>query len=109
MHSIPRSVLAVLQASALAACAGVQVRSVGTNTGQPAFDLTGPSLDPLVAEAQRLCPQGHAVMRQWQRTNRPAGAGDATTNWAYATGVLSYDLQPEQARMSIVCRAAGPA
>jgi hypothetical protein len=89
----------------LSGCAGVQVRSVGTNTGQAAYDLSGPTLDELAAEAQRLCPQGYAVLRQWQRTNRAPGEADAAGGWVYRSGVFSYDLQPEQAQMSIACKA----
>ncbi len=104
MKSIIRIGLLVLSAGA-AGCAGVQVHSVGTNTGQAAYDLVGPSLDILATEAVRLCPQGHAVMRQWQRSNRPADASDASATWALGVAALSYYQQPDQAQMSIACRA----
>ncbi len=100
-----RIVLGALSATALAACTSVQVRSVATNTGDLAFDLTGSSIATLTEQAAHLCPQGYAVMRQWQRTNAPTGGADAPPNWVLSTGVLSYDLQPDQAQMSIVCRA----
>jgi hypothetical protein len=109
VESAVRIVLLALAASA-AGCAGVQVRSVGTNTGQSAFDLTGPNLAVLGTEAGRLCPLGYAVMRQWQRSNRPPEAADASasagaaSNWVFSAGVLSYDLQPDQAQMSIACK-----
>jgi hypothetical protein len=83
----------------------VQVRSVATNTGDLAFDLSGSSIAALAEQATRLCPQGYAVMRQWQRSNMPTGGADAPPNWALSTGLLSYDLQPDQAQMSIACRA----
>lgn len=105
MATCHRIVLAAGVAAVLAGCGTVQVRGVGTDTGQPAFDLTGPSLGALKTQAERLCPQGHAVLRQWQRGNASAGDGDALTDWLLATAVLSYDLQPAQAQMSIVCRA----
>ena len=102
----PLRVVAVgLCAAALCGCGAVQVRSVGTNTGQAAFDLVGPSLQVLGAEAARLCPQGHAVMRQWQRSTIATGQGDGTASASIAMVALSYDLQPDQAQMSIVCRA----
>jgi len=104
MKSIIRVGLLALSASA-AGCAGVQVHSVGTNTGQAAYDLSGPNLETLAAEAERLCPQGHAVMRQWQRINRPADASDASTISAQFAVAFSYDLQPDQAQMSIACKA----
>jgi hypothetical protein len=101
---LPRSAFAVLTALAMSGCAVVQVRGVGTATGQPAYDLVGPSLESLSAEAVRLCPQGHAVMRQWQRGIQPVGAADPTQGWAAAASAFSYDLPPEQAQMSIVCQ-----
>ncbi len=100
-----RTAAVLLAACGLAACSVVQVRSVGTSTGQPAFDLVGPSLQALGAEAGRLCPRGHAVMRQWQRGNAPAGQGDGSASGAAVRVAFSYDLQPDQAQMSIVCRA----
>jgi hypothetical protein len=100
-----RIVLAALAAIAVSGCASVQVRSVATDTGQPAFDLVGPNLPALARQAAQLCPQGHAVLRQAQRSNLPAGDGDVATDWLLATGVFSYDLQPAQAQMSIACRA----
>jgi hypothetical protein len=88
----------------------VQVRSVGTNTGQAAFDLTGPTLAVLGEQAGRLCPQGYDIMRQWQRSNQPAdatatGASSAATATANLAWALSYDLQPDLAQMSIACKA----
>ena len=94
-----------LVASALTGCASVQVRSVATNTGQAAYDLRGPDLGALIAEAVRLCPQGHIALRQWGRSNRPVGESDPGTDWALRTAAFSYDLQPDQAQMSIACKA----
>lgn len=105
MATCHRIVLAASLATALAGCGSVQVRGVGTDTGQTAYDLSGPSLGALKTQAERLCPQGHAVLRQWQRGNAAAGDSDPMTDWLLATAVLSYDLQPAQAQMSIVCRA----
>ena len=100
-----RIVTGMWVAVAIAGCASVQVHGVGTNTGQAAFDLSGPDLGTLTAEAGRLCPQGHVVMRQWERGNRPAGDADAVANWFVRSGVLTYDVRPEQAQMSIACKA----
>ncbi len=44
-------------------------------------------------------------MRQWQRSNRPADASDASTSSAQVAAALSYDIQPDQAQMSIACKA----
>jgi hypothetical protein len=102
---LARLVLGVSSLAVLAGCASVQVHSVGTNTGQAAYDLSGPDLATLGAQAERLCPQGHEVMRQWQRSNVAAGTADAGTDWLLRTAALSYDLQPAQAQMSIACKA----
>ncbi len=104
MKSTFRIGLLALSAAA-AGCSAIQVRSVGTNTGQAAYDLTGPSLGSLAAEAGRLCPQGHAVLRQWQRSSRPADATDASMTSAQVAAAFSYDIQPDQAQMSIACKA----
>ncbi len=103
MPSTARFAFVALSAACLAGCASVQVRGVGTNTGWPAYDLTGPDIASLSTEALRLCPQGHVVTRQWQRSNRPVGDSDTGTVWALRTAAFSYDLQPDQAQMSIAC------
>lgn len=100
-----RRLAALLALLCLAGCSVVQVRSVGTSTGHPAYDLVGPSLAALAAESQRLCPQGHAVLRQWQRSNAPAGQGDGSASGSAVIVALSYDLAPDRAQMSIVCGA----
>ena len=106
MVSRARARVLLLVAVAMSGCASVQVRSVGTNVpGVVAFDLAGPSLAALGTEAQRLCPQGYAVMRQWQRSNAAVGGGDPTTDWLLATAALSYDQQPAQAQLSIACKS----
>lgn len=105
MSLTARIVLMLLSTGLAAGCASVQVRGVGTNADLPAFDLTGPDLASLTAEAGRLCPQGHVVMRQWQRSNWPAGDRNDLANWLQNTALLSYDLQPAQAQMSIACKA----
>jgi len=103
MPSIHRLAFAGLVTLVVTGCASVQVRSLGTNTAGLAYDLSGPDLASLATEAVRLCPQGHVVMRQWQRINRPVGTGDPGTDWALRTAAFSYDLQPDQAQMSIAC------
>ena len=103
--SLLPSLVALLALGSLAGCAVVQVRAVGTNTGQAAYDLVGPSLQSLAGEAERLCPQGHAVLRQWQHLNQPLGQGEGSAGATAVLVALSYDLRPDQAQMSIVCRA----
>jgi len=105
---ISRAALAALLAGALGACTSVQVRSVGTNTGQAAYDLGGPTLALLDAEARRLCPRGFEVWRQWSRVTGVAAAGGGSVPSATAAA-FSYDLQPDAAQMSVVCRSPNPA
>jgi hypothetical protein len=94
----------------IAGCSAVQVRGIGTNSSNPAFDLSGPNLELLTTQAQRLCPQGYAVMREWQRTSRPVGAQyDSTPALASGLWAFTYDQPPDQAQMSIVCRPPTPA
>jgi len=94
-----------LAASILAGCATVDVRSVGTNTGQRAFDLRGTGLAALDAEAQRLCPQGHEVLRQWQQYGRSEGADTTAAPSIGRFNSLAYDAVENQAQMTVVCRA----
>lgn len=101
-----RLAIVLLSATWLAGCAAVQVRTVGTNTGQAAFDLSGPSPDVLAGQARQLCPHGYDVMREWHRSSRPVGSSDAAAATAWA---FTYDQPPDQAQMSIVCHGAAPA
>lgn len=110
MSASPRFVAAAAALLVLAGCSAVQVRGVGTNSANPAFDLAGPNLELLSSQAQRLCPQGYAVMREWLRASRPVGAQyDATPSLAASLWVFTYDQPPDQAQMSIVCRQPTPA
>ena len=110
MSTSPRFVAAAAALLVPAGCSAVQVRGVGTNSANPAFDLAGPNLELLSSQAQRLCPQGYAVMREWLRASRPVGAQyDATPSLAASLWVFTYDQPPDQAQMSSVCRQPTPA
>ena len=105
--SVMRLAIVLLSMTCFAGCAAVQVRTVGTNTGQPAFDLSGPTPELLAGQAQHLCPHGYDVMREWHRTSRPVGGtsdAGAAAAWAF-----TYDQPSDQAQMSIVCRGAARA
>lgn len=96
---------AVLAAGvALAGCAGTQVRALATDTGHAAYDLSGTDLGSLAAEAGRLCPRGHAVLREWQSRGQIAGAQTDSVAANEVAWALSYDVARPQAQMSIVCR-----
>ena len=56
--SISKTLTATLPLAALLGCATVQVTPVGTGGGEAAYELQGPSLAHLEAEAQRLCAHG---------------------------------------------------
>jgi len=99
------AVLPVIASLALAACVSVDVKSVGTEPGRVAFDLSGTDLGTLAVEAARLCPQGHEVLRQWTRYARTAGDGGGDpTSAALWAAAFSYDTPPPSAQMSILCR-----
>lgn len=108
MGSTPRlACCAALAAGALLAlggCAGTQVRTVATDTGRPAYDLSGTDIASLSAEAARLCPHGHAVLREWQSRGQLAGANTDSVAANEVAWALSYDVARPQAQMSIVCR-----
>ena len=98
------AICVVWAALLLCSCAGTQVRALATDTGQSAYDLSGTDLRTLSSEAARLCPRGHAVLREWHSSGQLAGlsADSATANelaWA-----VSYDVARPQAQMSIVCQ-----
>ncbi len=94
----------VCAAFALCACAGTQVRALGTDTGHSAYDLSGTDLRTLSAEATRLCPHGHAVLREWQSSGQLAGVNADSVSANELAWAVSYDVARPQAQMSIVCQ-----
>ena len=96
--------LAAAAALALGGCAGTQVRALATDTGSAAYDLSGTDIASLSAEAARLCPRGHAVLREWQSRGQLAGVGTDSVAANEVAWALSYDVARPQAQMSIVCR-----
>ena len=89
----------------LGGCAGTQVRALATDSGQGAYDLRGTDLGALSAEANRLCPQGHAVLRQWQSSGQLAGVNAESVSANEFAWSISYDVARPQAQMSVVCKA----
>lgn len=99
------SAIVVMGASLmLCACAGTQVRALATNTGANAYDLSGTDLHTLSAEAARLCPRGHAVLREWHSSGQLAGVNSDSVQANELAWAVSYDVARPQAQMSIVCQ-----
>lgn len=98
------AILAAWAALALCGCAGTQVRALATDTGQSAYDLSGTDPRTLSAEAARLCPRGHAVLREWHSSGQLAGVNADSVAANEIAWALSYDIARPQAQMSIVCQ-----
>lgn len=96
--------LVLFAALASGGCAGTQVRALATDTGRSAYDLSGTDLPTLSAEAGRLCPRGHAVLREWQSSGQLAGVSVDSTAAKEIAWAVSYDVARPQAQMSIVCQ-----
>lgn len=91
----PVVAVAVVSAVLTGCAAPVDIRSVGAAPEAPAFELRGPRLASLAAQARMLCPQGHQVLRQSQRLQlRPTDAGwlQRGVGWVEDTAGLSEAL-----------------
>ncbi len=88
----------------LAACAQVQVRTVGTASGLPAYELRSRTMAQLKVEVERLCPGGHTVLRQWQGYQR----GEREDSLALKTLKRAQDFvgaDEDQAQATVQCKA----
>jgi len=92
----------VVVSLAAVGCASVEVRSVGTGGAAQVFDLRGDSLGPLESEAQRLCPRGHEVLRQWQRY---AQSDSAALQWLGGATNRISGREENLALLTVQCRA----
>lgn len=101
---VTRMGLATLVVGAVAGCAPLQVRSVSADPRAPAYELRGPSMAHLLAEAARLCPQGYDLPRQTQSQTRLSGEYLPTRWWNTAAAWLDDD--EVQAQLSVVCKVA---
>jgi hypothetical protein len=94
--------------AALAGCAG-PVRTVSLATSQPdtpAYELNGPTLAHLRAEATRRCPQGFQVLRAAEAGER-RGAPDAGFVSRWMTRGVDAVMPPAQtAQMMVLCQPA---
>lgn len=104
VEGVTRVAIAVAAAFVLGGCAGTQVRALGTDSGQRAYDLQGTDPASLSAEAARLCPRGHAVLRQWHASGQLAGVNVDSVAANEVAWAVSYDVARPQAQMSIVCQ-----
>jgi hypothetical protein len=89
----------------LGACATTQVHSVATGAA-PAYELRGPHLFGLSQQAQALCPQGYAVVRQWERQRRAGDEGNLAERWWLAASGWFDASQSDQAQMTVQCKTA---
>jgi hypothetical protein len=99
-----RPIAACAFAFSLAACAGPQVRTVGTGGEAPAYELRGSSMQAIEAEAARLCGKGYTVLRQAQRFARPEGEDNAGTRWLVDAGDWLAGTPGNQAQATVQCR-----
>lgn len=88
----------------LAGCARLQVSRLATPDGSVMYDLRGRDPARLKDEAQRLCPQGHEVLRQAARNDALESALLPARAWNAAVGLL--DEPGAQAQLVVACRAA---
>ncbi len=103
-----KTLTATLPLAALLGCATVQVTPVGTGGGEAAYELQGPSLAHLEAEAQRLCAHGHDTKRQSQNHQRMANDQLYPVRlWDRVTGNLNTPTN-NKAQMAVVCKSPPP-
>lgn len=98
----PHVGLLLAMVAATAGCATrIDAQAVTNASGQPAWELRGSSLQVLLAEAHRLCPNGPEVLRQWQRHERDESESGSLRRWTLDV----VDAPRSQAQMQVVCRA----
>jgi hypothetical protein len=85
-------------------CASIEVHSVGTGGAASVFELRGDKIEQLQAEAQRLCPRGHDVLRQWHRY-QAGGSDSAALQWLGGTTNRLSGREENLALMTVQCRA----
>jgi hypothetical protein len=103
--NLHRPILSAIAALSLAGCSGPQVRSVGNGGGAPAYELRGPSLAALEAEAYRLCGRGYDVLRSSQNVTRPEGEDSAGAQFMLDAGAWLSGMPGNQAQVTVICRS----
>ncbi len=100
----PVALISTLSVCWLGACASsIDVRSVGTGSGALAFELEGKSLVALAAQAARMCPGGHEVLKQWQRLQRPEPDAGLPERWWVKANQWAGIVDADEARLMVQC------
>lgn len=94
--------MAALTCLALGACATQEGYVVSGSPQTRSYELRGPTVQALEAEAARRCPQGYEVHRVAGRHQRLEGGNIATRGWNMAMAYLDDD--DNRAQMAITCR-----
>jgi hypothetical protein len=75
------------------------------STAAPAYELRGRSLFVLEQQADALCPQGHVVVRQWERQHRPDGDANVAERYLQTAAGWLKPSDADQAQMTVQCKA----
>lgn len=96
-------------AAGLCGCAAtLEVRTLATGRSDvSAYELNGGDLDLLRAEAERLCPLGGEIVRQFGHSKRPELADGGRWRRAVNATVRWFDPPRQSAQMVVVCREPG--
>lgn len=88
----------------LSACAQVQVQRLATATPEGAYQLEGTNMKQLEVEAQRLCPKGYEVTRQWQNYQRIDSDDNLAVRWWRQAATYTSAPTQDKAQLSIICK-----
>mgnify|MGYP003344818205 CR=1 FL=1 len=88
----------------LSACASVQVQRVATAGPEAAYNLEGTNMKSLEVEAQRLCPKGYDVTRQWQNYQRLNNDEFFLVRWVKQGASFANAPTEDKAQLSIICK-----
>ncbi len=91
----------------LSACTTVSHQSVAPSPQVRSYELRGPRLDVVQAEAQRLCQQGFDVHRQSGHSERLVGEPQKPANYlalAWNHAIDWMDKDTDRAQMAISCK-----
>lgn len=107
-HPWPARLVPLASLLMAAGCSSlIDVRPLATGrVDVAAFELRGPSLQPLRREALRLCPQGADVLRQTVSDQRPELDAGRIHRWLN-TAAAWVEPPVRQAQLMVVCKATG--
>jgi len=99
---------AALVAGLCGCAATVEVQTLATGRSDvSAFALQGGDLDLLRHEAERLCPLGGEIVRQWGQRRQAELADGGRWRRAVNATVLWFDPPRQSAQLVVVCREPG--